>query len=599
MNNTTIKPKHIAAAFMFTFKLAFRLAPVRTMLTMIITVALGISPAAEALVIREIVNNITTEVEITRLLSSPTSTVILLAIVFFSTSILSNIRHRLVQYINAWTTLRIEEKLIDDIGSFAALSFYDAEFNSFLKLVGDRGQRVSGIISDVTGFISWVISLLSVISLLAFVNPWIAVFSLIGSIPQTIYMQKSFFSIVRKGMKIAELVRLSRHYMDSFTLEEKLSETKVFDSAQFFMDKIKGLENQIAMQSADEKKRENLSFYGFTLLSAVLSIVSQIIIIRNIGSGVATIGDYMLYNTAHHTLFNMFNLFVYYYSVSKKTSGIALMQQFLKNDSYTEDIIDDYIHGYDDQLITSIRFEDVCFSYDGPLGNMIIKNLSFEIKKGETLALVGENGGGKTTLAKLICGLYKPTSGTISYNGVAHTRLSPEKIRKKFSIILQDYCKYGLTLGENVTFLESYDSNKIADILNDVGFDGFSNGHSLDSIVLQGIHDGGANFSEGQWQKIAIARSLCKPADIIVMDEPSAALDAKAEDAFYKLIKENSSFSIKILISHRLACIQDVDRVLVLSNGVIEQDGAHQNLVMQDGTYKKLFTIQSQKYETK
>lgn len=585
MDNIKLKPRHIFAALVFALRLAFKVAPIRTGLTILITIALGLSPAVEAFVMREIVNNVTRD-------RAQIHFILLLAIIFLGTAIFTNLRHRLDLYINAWTGLKLEEKIIDNIGKFSPMSFHDTEFNAFLKLVADRGQRLVGIVSDITGFITWVISLLSVLSLLAFVNPLVAVFALAGCIPQTIHMQKSLSTIILKGMEIAELMRLSRHYMESFTSQDKLAETKIFDAAQFFTDKMQVFETKIAQHGADEKKEENLPFYGFALLSTALSILSQIIIIRSVGAGDATIGDYMLYNLAHQKLFGLFSVSLYYYSISKKASGLALMEQFLKNNQYVEDTgaVPVQMEG----IITSIRFQDVSFAYNGT--DMVLKNLSFQINQGETLALVGVNGGGKTTLAKLICGLYQPTSGTIYYNGLPHHAIAPSTLRNKCTIVLQEYCKYGLTIGENIAFSESYPREAVQSFLQDVSFDPLKEGASLDTLVLQNIHDGGANFSEGQWQKIAIARGLSKPADIIILDEPSSALDAKSEDDFYKLVKAQTHFSLKILISHRLACVQDVSRIVVLDGGTIIQDGTHQALVAQKGTYQELFTIQANKY---
>jgi len=592
MNKNNISVLDILRAFGFIFKYAIAVSPIRSLFIFGISITLGLLPAFEAYVVRIVMDTVAESAEFSY---SPISAVLILGFVYAAGSLLTNWKFRLSHHVNSWTALKLEQRIIDDANNFAPISFFNAEFNSYLKLISAKNQNVAGAISDFMNLITWIVSLVSVVSILMFVNPWIAVFSIVGSIPQALYLQKSAFAIVKKGAKIANLKHLREHYYENFMSEDGLAETKIFNSSDFLIDKIKGLSKEIAIEERAAQNKEDMPFHGFNLLAAVMTIISQIIIIRQIGLGGLGVGDYMLYNTAYATLFNMINLFMYYNNVSKKSSGIVIIKDMLNNAKFTEDLGD--VEKSDITKlneITSIRFENVWFSYDKE-ENAIFKNLSFEINKDNSLALVGLNGAGKTTLIKLIVGLYKPTSGIIYYNNIAHTLISSNTIRDKFSVVLQDYCKYGVTLGENITFSSEYDGAAITKMTKQLSFD-LNERINLNSLMIPSLHDKGENLSEGQWQKIAVMRGFSKDANVFVMDEPSSSLDASSENLLYEALKNRNDYSMKIIISHRLACVRDTNRIIVLENGSIVQDGNHFELMQEEGVYKELFEIQSQKY---
>ncbi|BBE31171.1 ABC transporter ATP-binding protein [Tepiditoga spiralis] len=248
--------------------------------------------------------------------------------------------------------------------------------------------------------------------------------------------------------------------------------------------------------------------------------------------------------------------------------------------------------------IKSIELKNVSFTY--PTGKEAIKNINLKIKKGDRIAVIGKNGAGKTTLSKLILGLYKPTSGEICYNEVPSSLLSLKSIRNKGTAVFQKFNRYKITLKENIAISNIKNKNeedKIEDILNSVGI------NSLDKKFIKGLNTvlskefEGTELSGGQWQKVAIARGIFKNYDIIVLDEPTAALDPISENELYEKFEEISKNKIAIIITHRLASIKYCNKIIIMDNKKIVDVGEHSELLKNSVYYKKLWYSQSELYE--
>ena len=251
----------------------------------------------------------------------------------------------------------------------------------------------------------------------------------------------------------------------------------------------------------------------------------------------------------------------------------------------------------------SLTFEDVHFTYpmtDKP----VLKGVSFTLKKGEKLSLVGINGSGKTTIVKLMLGLYTPQSGRILINDHPMSDYDIDEVRQHFSVLFQDFVQFPLTLRDNVALSNVAgidDDEEIIEALKLGGiyeeYSKFSNG--LDTDMTRRFADDGVELSKGQWQKIALSRAYFKNAPIIILDEPSAALDAEAEDKIFRQFAEISGNRTGIIISHRISSSKLADKIIVLDGGKIVESGKHENLIRQDGLYAKLYNLQLQKYTLK
>ena len=246
-----------------------------------------------------------------------------------------------------------------------------------------------------------------------------------------------------------------------------------------------------------------------------------------------------------------------------------------------------------------IRAEGITFTYpsrDEPS----LKEATVEIRSGEVVALVGENGSGKTTLAKVLAGLYRPDAGTIFWDGLDTANFDPQKWRERVAVLFQDYVRYFLTVRENVgvgRWERMDDAAAIERAAKQAGihdvFAGLAKGY--DSLLGPEFL-GGVDISGGQWQRIALARAFFRDAPLIILDEPTAALDPRSEAALFASIRQLFAGRSTLLISHRFSSVRSADRIYVLADGRVVESGTHSVLMQQKGLYAELFTLQAAAY---
>lgn len=246
--------------------------------------------------------------------------------------------------------------------------------------------------------------------------------------------------------------------------------------------------------------------------------------------------------------------------------------------------------------VPEIEFKNVSFRYDGAEQDTI-HNLSLKIKSGEKLALVGLNGAGKTTLVKLLCGLYRPTSGEIFFNGIPLSDFKREDYYKLISPVFQEIQTAFFSLAETVSGKSTAETDleKAETCMRQAGL-----GAKIDALpdgihtkLNKKVHENGTELSGGEAQKLMLARALYKDAPLLILDEPTAALDPIAESKIYNEFNVMAKNKTSLFISHRLASTSFCDRIILLENGNITEEGTHQELMGANGTYKGLFDIQS------
>lgn len=248
--------------------------------------------------------------------------------------------------------------------------------------------------------------------------------------------------------------------------------------------------------------------------------------------------------------------------------------------------------------VNSIEFNKVSFAYPGSNTN-IIKDMSFKINKGENIAIVGENGAGKTTAIKLLCGLYYPSEGNILINGKNNKEFSTVSYFRLFSVVFQDYCFMPMTIAENVTASQKYDKNRLYDAFDKAGI--IDKIQSLpkqeNSLMGQEVYKDAVNFSGGEKQKLLLSKAIYKNSQVLILDEPTAALDPISESELYLKYKELTKNKISFFISHRLSSTRFCDKILFIKNGVVSEYGTHEELMAKMGDYYKMYQIQSMYYK--
>ncbi|WP_164018481.1 ABC transporter ATP-binding protein [Pyxidicoccus trucidator] len=245
-----------------------------------------------------------------------------------------------------------------------------------------------------------------------------------------------------------------------------------------------------------------------------------------------------------------------------------------------------------------IELHGVGFHYPGQEGRQALRDVSLTIEAGQSIALVGENGSGKTTLAKLIAGLYPPTSGRITWDGIDLREMSPDSLADRVVMVLQDPIRWPRSARDNVRLgrhqrvdpdsrflLQSAEQSRALEVVESLpqGWD----------TLLSRQFRGGLDLSGGQWQRLAVARGLYRDAPLVIWDEPTAPLDARAEHAVYESLRQLARNRTVLLITHRLASVRNADRIYFLERGSVVEQGRHEELMKLDGRYAELYRLQT------
>jgi ATP-binding cassette subfamily B protein len=251
------------------------------------------------------------------------------------------------------------------------------------------------------------------------------------------------------------------------------------------------------------------------------------------------------------------------------------------------------------KLDKGIVFENVSFKYPGS-ADYAVKGFNLAIKSGELIALVGENGAGKSTIVRLLLRFYDVDDGSISIGGVNLKNTDPEELRNRIGVLFQDYANYELTVRENVTMGRPYAEvldNRVLESLRDARSEWLVKKmpNGLDSKVGR-LFEGGHDLSGGEWQRLALARIMYRDADIWILDEPTSSLDPEAEAAIFAELKENLKGRIGIVISHRFSTVRIADRIAVIADGKVSELGSHEEMMKAKGRYSELFELQAAGY---
>jgi ATP-binding cassette subfamily B protein len=249
--------------------------------------------------------------------------------------------------------------------------------------------------------------------------------------------------------------------------------------------------------------------------------------------------------------------------------------------------------------LESLVVDGVSFGYPGTEG-LALREVSLELRAGEVVALVGENGSGKTTLAKLLCGLYRPTEGSIRWNGRPLGELDRDALRRQIGVIFQDFLQYQLTAGANVAMgrHEAFEDHAAV-----VAAAELAGAHDFVSALPAGYDTlltraflGGVELSIGEWQRVAVARAFFSDSSLLVLDEPTAALDPRGEHELFESVRALAKGRTVVLISHRFSTVKSADRIYVIDDGRIAASGTHDELMAAHGLYAELFTLQASAY---
>lgn len=480
------------------------------------------------------------------------------------------------------------------------LVFFDVP-ESYDKLL--RAKNVSGnglsLFNNSLEIIKNIITLISYIIILMRFHWGLPILMMILIVPALFVEMKYGNKKYKQMFDQTPTVRRVNYLSDILKDRGVAKELRVFNHGLFLMNKWKNLfwKNENEQYTLEKSAtKANLTIVGVSQLS--IAFFSGFLLWVAI-KGRMSVGGFLSLSQVVSSSIYLIN------NISNKLgqlhSDSVYMTDYFEFMSLEEEVImegntnDFYFHDCYEQ----ISFENVSFSYPGNK-KKVLDSISFGINKGEKIAIVGENGAGKSTLVKCLMGLYKPTEGTVYYQGIDINMIEPIKLRERFSAIFQDFSHYQLTFRENIGISHTEligDSKAINTVANIVGLNetitSFRNG--IDTELGASFNEG-QELSGGQWQKIALSRLLFKNSDIIILDEPTSAMDPISEAKLLEKFLEITNKKTAIFITHRLGICTKVDRILVLKNGVLVEEGSHTELMNKGGEYERFFSSQAQWY---
>ncbi|MGN0298080.1 MAG: ABC transporter ATP-binding protein [Lachnospiraceae bacterium] len=499
--------------------------------------------------------------------------------------------------------MKIMEKAKElDTASFDSPDFY-AKLENASRESGNSPTR---IIRALFSVISAVISMISFIVILCAVNPAAPILIIAVSVPSALvsmhYRRKNFMYIRRNSKDRRQLT----YYKDLLTNKDMAKEIKIFRLADFILDRysqifkkyFKGLKKLFFVEGAC-----NL---GMTMISAAVNCYLFFYIASQVAKGILQVGHYSLYTGALNSISNGVNTIINNISsIYEGTLFIDNMLIFMNEETTIVPKLSEHSSPQNVQkhIGHKIEFQHVYFKYPGQ-EQYTLQDINVTLQPGEKVTIVGLNGAGKTTFLKLLIRLYDPTEGRILLDDIDIREYDVNDLYSIYGIIFQDFGKYAVDVEENIAFgditipINEERIQKAAD---------FSDArdyierlpHKFKTPLTHYFEKNGVELSIGQWQKLSIARAFYTNADILILDEPTAALDAIAEQEIYNQFETLSENKTTIFVSHRLSSATTADKIIVLEYGKIVEEGVHHDLMEKQGIYYRLFSTQAERYQKK
>ena len=490
------------------------------------------------------------------------------------------------------------ERIIRKAQELTLEQLEDPEFYDKLERARTQTNSRVNLMSNVLGQAEGLLSVSSLIAGLIYFEPWLLLLLILSVIP-------SFINEIKYSSDRYSLARSwtsERRELDYLRYiganSQTAKEVKLFGLTGFIARRFKNLAHEYYLLNRKLAIRQSVFGGLFNLLGILSYYGAYVLIIYQTLGGFLTLGELTFlsgsFNRLQGSLQSFFSRFT---RISE--SALYLKDYF--------DFIDLKIPKPEQEPIpmpekirSGFEFKDVHFTYPGA-NAPTLKGISFTLKAGEKMAFVGQNGAGKTTLIKLVLRFYEPTKGTILLDGTDISRFDKQAYRERFGVIFQDFFRYEFTIRENIAVGN-------IDALEDTPLIQEAARKSLADQVIAALSEGleqqlgrrfnrGQDLSGGQWQKVALARAYMKDAEVMVLDEPTASLDARAEYEVFKRFIALTKGRTSIIISHRFSTVRMADRILVLEDGRILEMGTHEELLQKDDLYAELFRLQAAGYQ--
>jgi ATP-binding cassette subfamily B protein len=489
-------------------------------------------------------------------------------------------------------------RLMEHATSLDLVSFEDPVFYDKMERARRQTTARLGMLATLAGMAQQFLTLLSMLSAVILFSPWLLLLLLAATVP--VFLGETRFAML--NYSILYRYTPERRELDYLrwlgASNESAKEIKIFGLGKYLTGRSRALFERFYAENKHLALHRAIHGAFINLVPTLGYYGAYAFIILRALAGALTIGDLTLIAGAFSRARTIMETLV------SGLAGVSEQALFIK------DLFDYFetkpsIASPPDALPAprpireGFDFQNVSFAYPGAT-RLSLSELSFRFEPGERIALVGENGAGKTTLVKLLARLYDPTAGRILLDGVDLREYSVEDLRSEIGVIFQDYMRYDMLVSENIGF------GRIEQVEDEYRVQRSAE-KSLAAQVVDKLpahyrqmlgrrFEGGVDLSTGQWQKIALARAYMRDAQILILDEPTASLDARAEFEVYQRFVDLTAGKMAVLISHRFSTVRMADRILVLEQGRIEEQGSHRQLLALGRKYAELFELQAAGY---
>ncbi|MEH1817646.1 MAG: ABC transporter ATP-binding protein [Nostoc sp.] len=592
--------------------------------------------------------------EITRLLSVGTTqnTIALilaqpLLLSSIAGSLLVNLVSDAIANINAfvYTSLRdrisgfVQGQVIEKVATFEDIALFETpDLLNLVQLTEKGVQRLPELCLRLVTLLEGIFIFIPAILLSASLAWWVPII-LFSCVTPVMYVQmkyrKQAWGVERTQ---ASVLREMNLYKTVLTGETYAKEIRLFSLQPLLLERWHGLYRTIFRAMEQIRRRGTTAVIGWSLLSGLGLALPYIYIVQGVLGRTHTLGDLALYTgiilEVRRSLENLMSGGSELYNIALATTPIFQLLELEpqlshshvelqsekalgevkksaannrnfeingNNSSDRRQVLSRLNITKSETLQTGIDIKNLSFTYPNS-DRATLKNINLMIHPNEMIVLVGENGAGKTTLAKLLCRLYDPSQGAIIWNGQELRSLPLEELRSRIDVVMQDYARFPTTVRENVAFgnlPKMQDDDAITEAIAEAGLARVIEklDQGLETLLGKQL-EGGIDLSGGQWQRLAIARALLRlsPAELLILDEPTANLDPKTEHEIYNILRTLAKGRIAVVVSHRLALAKLADRVIVLEHGQIIEVGTHEELIALGGQYHLMFTRQASSY---
>lgn len=520
----------------------------------------------------------------------------------FSLAVLNSVLIRTIDYSDSLLadkyTRHVSIRVLEHASSLDLLAYEDPVFYDRLERARVQATDRLVMIQAVGRLVQQAITTLTLSVSIMFFSPWLMLLLIVGVVPA--FLGESHFAFLgyAKNFRQTPLQRQLDYLRVLGGSKEAAKELKLFGLRKFLIERFTNLSDEIYAENIGLSRRKLLAGSLLSMVGTMGYYSAYVFVIWRTVNGGLTIGTLtFLAGAIQQASSNIQQIFSTIAAIGDQALFLTDLLAFFK--------MEPTIRSKPNALPAprpikqGVEFRNVSFSYPGN-SRLILDHINFQLHSTERLALIGENGQGKTTIVKLITRLYDPTEGQILLDGVDLRDYDLEDLHREMGVIFQDFMRYEMTAAENIAV------GRVEELKNPELLRIAARKSTADAIIarlprgydqmLGRRFEQGVDISGGEWQKVALARAYLRNAQILILDEPTAALDARSEFEVFQRFAELTAGKMALFISHRFSTVRSADRIVVLENGKIAEEGSHEQLSRLGGRYAEMFEMQASSY---